>query len=70
MGSILAFWRPNGLCLGSGFGSKTVLMSTHLVEQLLFSIVPSVQTFDFDLILGSFFTFLSANGLDWGWSKV
>ena len=34
------------------------LDSTHVVEQLLFSIVPSIQTFDFDLILGSFFYFL------------
>ena len=36
-------------------GSKIVLGSTHVVEQLLFSIVPSILTFDFDLILGSFF---------------
>ena len=37
--------------------------STHVVEQLLFSIVPSIQTFDFDLILGSFFTFWGPNEL-------
>ena len=37
---------------------KTVLGSTLVVEQLLFSIlVPSIQTFDFDLIFGSSFTF-------------
>ena len=39
--------------------------STHVVEQLLFSIVPSILTFDldFDLILGSFLTFWGPNGL-------
>ena len=40
-----------------GSGSKTVLGSAHVVEQLLFSIVPSNRTFEFDLNLGSFFTF-------------
>ena len=49
--------------MGSKYGSKTVLGSTHVVEQLLFSIVPSILTFDFDLILGSFFTFWGHNGL-------
>ena len=53
----------NGLFLGSGYTSRTVLGSTHVVEQLLFSTVPSIQTFDFDLILGSFFTFWGTNGL-------
>ena len=33
-------------------------MSTHVVEQLLFSIVLSILTFDFDLILDSFLAFL------------
>ena len=36
-------------------GLKNRLGSTHIVEQLLFSIVPSVLTFDIDLILRSFF---------------
>ena len=31
-----------------------MLGSTHVGEQLLFSIVPSILTLDFDLILGSF----------------
>ena len=39
-------------------GSKTVSRSTHVVEQLLFSIDSPIVTFDFDLILGSFFSFL------------
>ena len=36
--------------------------STHVVEQLSFSMLPSILTFDFDLIFGSFFTFWGPNG--------
>ena len=54
LGSLLTFWGPNGLFLGLGWGSKTVLGFTHLVEQLLFSMFPSILAFDFDLILGLF----------------
>ena len=36
---------------------------THVVEQLSFSMFPSILTFDFTLILGSFLTFLGPNGL-------
>ena len=36
---------------------------TYVVEELLFSVVPSNLTFDFDLILGSFLTFWGPNGL-------
>ena len=42
------------LRLGLGKGSKTVLGYTHVVEQLSFSMFPSILTFDFDLILCSF----------------
>ena len=42
---------------------KTVLGSTHVLEQLLSSMFPSILTFDFDLILGSFYTFWGPNGL-------
>ena len=42
---------------------KTVLGSTHIVKQLSFSMFPSILTFDFDLILGSFLTFGGPNGL-------
>ena len=45
-----------------GKGSKTVLGSTHVVEQLSFSMFPSILTFDFDLLLGSFFTFGGPKG--------
>ena len=37
--------------------------STHVVEQLSFSMLPSILTFDFDLILGSLLTFRGSNGL-------
>ena len=63
MGSFFTFWGPNGLFLGLWKGSKTVLGSTHVVEQLSFSMLPSILTFDFDLILGSFLTFCGPNGL-------
>ena len=36
-------------------GSNTVLGSTHVVEQLLFSMLSSFLIFDFYLILGYFF---------------
>ena len=48
----------------------TVLRSTHVVEQLSFSMFLSILTFDFDLILGSFLTFLGPNGLFLGLGKV
>ena len=51
------------------WGSKTVLGSTHVVEQTIFSMVPSILTFDFDLILGSFLTFCGPNGLFLGLGK-
>ena len=60
------------LRLGLGKGSKTVLGYTHVVEQLSFSMFPSILTFDFDLILWSFFNFWGPNGLyfgDLGWVR-
>ena len=52
-----------GFFWGWGWGLKTFLGSAHIVEQLLFSIVPSVLTVDFDLNLGPCLTFWSPNGL-------
>ena len=46
-----------GCFWGRGRVQKNVLGSTNVVEQLSFSMLPSILTFDFDLILGSFFTF-------------
>ena len=62
LGSFSTFWGPNGLLLGLRLGSTTVLRSTHVVEQLSFSLFLSILTFDFDLILGSFLTFWGPNG--------
>ena len=58
------------LRLGLGKGSKTVLGYTHVVEQLLFSMFPSILSFDFDLILESFFTLWGPNGLFLGSKTV
>ena len=39
LGSLLIFWGPNGLFLGSDLGSKTFLGSDCIAEKLLFSIL-------------------------------
>ena len=70
LGSFFLFWGPNGLFLGLGSDSKTVLGSTHVVELLSFYMFLSILTFDYDLILGSFLTFWGPNGLFLGWSSV
>ena len=54
-GDLLGFW-------GLGKGSKTVFGYTHIAEQLLCSIFPSILTFNFDLILDLFFTFWGPMG--------
>ena len=43
--------------------------STHVVEQLSFSLFLSILTFDFDSIFGSFLTFWGPNGLFFGLGK-
>ena len=58
LGSFLTFWVPNGLYLGLGRGSKTVLGSTYVVEQLSCSLVHSILTSYLYLILGGIFSFL------------
>ena len=63
LGSFFTFWGPNGLFLGLGKGSNTVLGSTHVVEQLSFSMFSSILTFDFYLFWGNFFSFGGPNGL-------
>ena len=63
LGPFFTFWGPNGLLLGFGQGLTTVVGSTHVVEQLSFSLFLSILTFDFDSILGSFFTFWGPNGI-------
>ena len=54
---------------GVGEGFKNVLRSTHVVEQLSFSLFLSILTFDFELISGLFFTFWGPKGLFWGLGK-
>ena len=54
---IFYFLGPQRAIFGVVESSKNVLGSTHVVEQLLVSTFPSILTFDFDLILGSFLTF-------------
>ena len=39
-GSFFTFWGHNGLFLGFGKGPNNVLGSTHVVEQLYFSMLP------------------------------
>ena len=48
---------------GSGRAQKIALGSTHVVEQLSFSMFSSILIFEFYLILGSFFSFWGPNGL-------
>ena len=62
-GCDLTFKGPNGLFWGLGLGWKTIVESAHVVEQLLFSLVPSILSFDFNSILGSLLTFLALYGL-------
>ena len=49
--------------MGYFWGWGRVLEFTHVVEQLSFSLFLSILIFEFDLILGSFFTFWDPNGL-------
>ena len=65
-GVVFVLWGPNGLVSGVGVGLTTVLESTHVVEQLSFSMFPSTLAFDFDLMLGSFLTFWALMGYFWG----
>ena len=46
---------------------KNSFLSTYV---RLFSIVPSILTFDFDLILGSFLTFWAPNRVGVGFKNV
>ena len=52
-----------GYFFGLRWGSITVSGTTYVVEQILFFIVPSILTLDFDLILGSVLAFGGPNGL-------
>ena len=57
-------WSWDKLTLNKGRNRAFIgVGSTHIVEQLSFSIFLSILTFDFDLILGSFLTSWGPNGL-------
>ena len=62
LGLFLTFWGPNGQFLGLMKVSKTVLGSTHVVEQVSFCVFSSILIFDFYLISGLFLTFWGPNG--------
>ena len=49
------FWGPNVLFLGPWSDPRADLLPTHVVEQLSFSISPSILTFDFDIVFGVIF---------------
>ena len=51
------FWGRNLAILRVKVRLRTVLGSTHVVEQLLFSLVLSILMFDFDLIFWAVFYF-------------
>ena len=56
-------------CYFEGWGQvQIVLWSIHIVQQLIFSMFPSVLTFDFGLILGLFLTFWGPIGLFFGFN--
>ena len=42
---VFTFWGPKGHFLGWEYGSKTVFGSTHVVQQLLFSVFSSILFF-------------------------
>ena len=69
-GVVFYFWGPNGIFLGSMWGSTTVLGSTHVVEQLSFLLFLSILTYEFDLIFGSFLLFVALMGYFSGVRKV
>ena len=48
---------------GGWFEFKNVLGSTNIIERVSFSILPSILTFEFDLILGLSLTVWGPNGL-------
>ena len=51
------------MTIGLELWFKKKFKSTHIAQQNLFSTLPSIFTFNFDKILGSFKTFWGPNGL-------
>ena len=65
-----AFLGPWWAVFRVGVGLRTGFGCSNGIKQLLFSTFPSILTFDFDLIMGSFFYFCGPNGLFFGLCKV
>ena len=59
-----------GYFWGLGRVRQLFFGSTHVVQQLSFSMFLSILTSDFDLILGSFLLFRALMGYFLGWSRV
>ena len=47
-------YRRNFTFIGLGYCSKTLFRSTHIAEEHLFSMFPSILTFNFDLLYKTF----------------
>ena len=60
---VISFWGKEIGYFEGGGQVQIVLESTHIVQQLLFSLFPSILMYDFDFILGLFLTFFGPNGL-------
>ena len=56
--------------LGLGLCFKNIFMSTHIAQEYMFSIFPSILTFNFDQIYGLFLFFGAHIGYFGGWNKV
>ena len=62
------FLGPYWAIFAVGVVFKNALGSTNVVKQLLFTMIPSFLTFEFDLLLGLFLTFWGPNGIFfWAW---
>ena len=58
----LDFWGLNGLFLGVGVRFKNCFLSTHIVEQLLFSMFPTILSYKFELFFWLFYLFWASMG--------
>ena len=69
-GVILYFLGTIGLILGLGKGSKNVLGSTHVVDELSFSMILSILLCNSTYFWGHFWLFRALMGYLWGWGRV
>ena len=67
---IFYFLGPYRAIFGVGKGTNTVFGSTHVVEQLSFSMLSSFLIFDFYLILGYLLVFGAQMGYFLGLSRA